>query len=114
MVEYPYPVRPSLDATYAALSHPVRRTVLDRLAEGPARVTDLARPFDLSLNAISKHIKSLEQAGLVSRSVRGRDHWLELRPERLAQASGWIERYRRFWAPRLDALESLLLAEGDE
>jgi DNA-binding transcriptional ArsR family regulator len=102
MVEHP------LDATYAAISHPARRAMLERLVDGPARVTDLARPFALSLNAVSKHLKTLERAGLVRRDVRGRDHWLELAPQPLGAATGWLELYRRFWESRLDRLETML------
>jgi len=97
-----------LDATYGALAHDVRRGILDSLRYGEARVTDLARPFELSLNAVSKHLKVLESAGLVDRDVRGRDHWLSLRPESLADASGWLEDYRAFWEGRLDALDQQL------
>src|SRR4051794_3980669 len=71
-----------LDGVYGALADASRRTIVWRLAaEGELKVTDLARPFDMSLNAVSKHIKVLEQAGLVSRHIRGRDHWLSLRSE---------------------------------
>src|SRR3954452_23525220 len=78
---------PSLDRVYSALADGSRRTIVWRLAaEGELKVTDLARPFDMSLNAVSKHIKVLEHAGLVRRRVSGRDHWLSLRSEPLAPA----------------------------
>ena len=105
MVEYS-PRR--LDLTYAALSDPWRRAILTRLIAGRARVTEIAAPFDITLNAVSKHLKVLERAGLVTRTVAGRDHWLSLAAEPLMEASGWIETYRLFWERRLDALDSFL------
>ncbi len=105
MVEYG---SPRLDLTYAALSDPWRRAILARLTGGRARVTEIAAPFDISLNAVSKHLKVLERAGLVTRTVAGRDHWLSLAAEPLMEASGWIETYRAFWERRLDALEDFL------
>ncbi len=99
----------ALDSVYGALADGSRRTIVWRLAaEGELKVTDVARPFDMSLNAVSKHIKVLEQAGLVSRRVRGRDHWLSLRSEPLAAAHAWIGLYQRFWESRIDALERYL------
>ena len=98
-----------LDSVYGALADGSRRTIVWRLAaEGELKVTDLARPFDMSLNAVSKHIKVLEQAGLVQRRVAGRDHWLSLRSEPLATAHAWIGLYQRFWESRIDALERYL------
>jgi DNA-binding transcriptional ArsR family regulator len=98
-----------LDSVYRALADGSRRTIVWRLAaEGELKVTDLARPFDISLNAVSKHIKVLEQAGLVRRRVSGRDHWLSLRSEPLASAYAWIGLYQRFWESRIDALERYL------
>ena len=99
----------TLDSVYGALADGSRRTIVWRLAaEGELKVTDVARPFDMSLNAVSKHIKVLEQAGLVQRRVAGRDHWLSLRSERLASAYAWIGLYQRFWESRIDALEQYL------
>jgi DNA-binding transcriptional ArsR family regulator len=97
-----------LDTTYGALSSPIRREMLTLLKGGPRRVTDLAEPFDVSLAAASKHIHVLESAGLLSRSVHGRDHLLLLEPQPLVEASDWIETYRTFWESRLDALEAHL------
>lgn len=95
-----------LDAVYRALADGSRRAIVWRLAaEGELKVTDLARPFDMSLNAVSKHIKVLEQAGLVHRRKAGRDHWLSLESEPLAAAYSWIGLYQRFWETRIDALE---------
>ena len=98
-----------LDDVYGALADGSRRAIVWRLAaEGELKVTDVARPFNMSLNAISKHIKILERAGLVSRRVSGRDHWLSLRSEPLAAAYAWIGLYQRFWESRIDALERYL------
>ena len=98
-----------LDSVYGALADGSRRTIVWRLAaEGELKVTDIARPFDMSLNAVSKHIKVLEQAGLVRRRVRGRDHWLSLRSEPLATAHAWIGLYQHYWESRIDALEQYL------
>lgn len=100
-----------LSATLHALADPTRRAILARLAQGEAAVTDLARPFAMSLPAVSKHLKVLEQAGLIS---RGRDaQWrpCRLEPERLKEAADWLERYRIFWEARLDRLEAFLAAE---
>ncbi len=94
-----------LDEAYGALSHEVRRTMLDRLREGDLRVTDLAAPFDVSLAAASKHIRVLEDAGLVRRTVIGREHRLALDATPLRPAADWLETYRAFWEGRLDALE---------
>jgi DNA-binding transcriptional ArsR family regulator len=99
----------ALDGVYGALADGSRRSIVWRLAaEGELKVTDLARPFDMSLNAVSKHIKILERAGLVQRRVSGRDHWLSLRSEPLAAAHAWIGLYQRFWESRIDALERYL------
>jgi DNA-binding transcriptional ArsR family regulator len=96
----------ALDDVYRALADPSRRAIVWRLAaDGELKVTDVARPFDISLNAVSKHIKVLEQAGLVRRRVVGRDHWLSLESEPLAAAYSWIGLYQRFWESRLEALD---------
>jgi DNA-binding transcriptional ArsR family regulator len=94
-----------LDDTYASLSHPVRRDMLERLSDTPLRVTEIAAPLDISLAAASKHVRMLERAGLLERTVRGRDHVLSLRPQPLEAAAEWIDPYRRFWESKLDALE---------
>ena len=101
-----------LDAAYAALADPTRRAVLERLREGDLRVTELAAPFDVSLNAVSKHLKVLERAGLVTRRVQGREHWISLDPRPLAQAAVWVEMYRVFWERRLDDLERVLAEDA--
>src|ERR687888_620657 len=103
----------SLNATYGALAHPVRRDLISRLAPAPARVTDLAAGFEVSLVAVSKHIRVLESAGLVRREVRGREHLLSLDAAPLAGAASWLSAYRRFWEERLDLLESRLVESRD-
>ena len=95
----------ALDNAFAALSDPTRRAIVDRLAEGPSRVTDLAKPFDMSLNAVSKHLKVLERAGMLKRVRKGREHLLELRPAPLREVAKWTARYEQFWNDRLDRLE---------
>jgi DNA-binding transcriptional ArsR family regulator len=94
-----------LDRTMVALADPTRRAILRRLAQGEARVTELARPFAMSLNSVSKHIRMLESARLVRRRRRGREHLLSFNPEPLDEAAAWIEAQRAFWSARLDALE---------
>jgi DNA-binding transcriptional ArsR family regulator len=94
-----------LDQTLMALADPTRRAILQRLAQGEARVTDLARPFAISLNSVSKHIRTLERADLVRRRRAGREHRLSLNPQPLDEAAAWIERQRAFWTARFDALE---------
>ena len=97
-----------LDRTYGALAHPTRRRMLELLRRESMRVTELAAPFDVSLEAASKHIRILEGGGLVTRSIRGRDHVLSLDAEPLLPAAEWIESYRSFWEARLRALETYL------
>lgn len=101
----------SLDQTLMALADPTRRAILQRLSEGEARVTELARPFAMSLNSVSKHIRMLERAQLVRRRVAGREHLLSFNPEPLAEAAAWIEAQRALWTARLEALDALLQAE---
>ena len=98
----------ALDATFAALSDPTRRRIVARLTRGEVRVTDLAQPFAMSLNAVSKHVKVLERAGLVRRSRRGREHYLRLHAAPLRVISKWALQYERFWNQRLDALGQFL------
>lgn len=94
-----------LDHTLVALADPTRRAILRRLARGETRVTDLAQPFDISLNSVSKHIRILERAKLVTRRRAGREHWLAFNRQPLDEAAAWIEAQRMFWNQRLDALE---------
>jgi DNA-binding transcriptional ArsR family regulator len=100
-----------LDDTLIALADETRRGILKRLAGGDARVTEIAAPFDISLNSVSKHIRILERAGLVRRRVAGRDHFLSLDPGPLDAAAAWLQRERAAWTTRLDKLEAALRAE---
>ena len=97
-----------LDDTMLALADPTRRAILARLSRGDARITDVAAPFAISLNSVSKHIRLLERAELVQRRVAGREHFLSLNPEPLDVAARWITEMRAFWSSRLDALERAL------
>jgi len=101
----------NLDHTLIALADPTRRAILQRLSRGEARVTELAEPFDISLNSVSKHIRILERAQLVKRRVSGREHFLTFNPAPMESAVEWIERHRMFWTQRLDALEAALRAD---
>jgi DNA-binding transcriptional ArsR family regulator len=103
--------RPDLDLTLGALADPTRRAILARLSEGEARVTELAAPFDMSLNAVSKHIRVLERARLVRRRRAGREHFLTFNRAPLDEAAEWIETQRALWTRRLDKLEELLREE---
>lgn len=97
-----------LSHTYSAIAHPTRRDILRSLRAGSARITDLAEPFDLSFNTVSKHVRQLEGAGLIVRRVEGRDHYLMADPTPLRPASDWIADYCAFWANRMDALDAFI------
>src|SRR3712207_1699007 len=101
-----------LDAVFQALADPTRREMLTRLAEGERSIGELAAPFRMSFAGASKHVKVLEKAGLVRRTVRGRTHLCRLSPEPLADASAWLRSYRPLWGQRLGALEQMLTEEG--
>jgi DNA-binding transcriptional ArsR family regulator len=101
----------NLDHTLMALADPTRRAILARLAEGEARVTELAEPLPMSLNGVSKHIRMLERADLVRRRRAGREHFLSINPRPLDEAAAWIDAQRALWTRRLDILEAMLRAE---
>jgi DNA-binding transcriptional ArsR family regulator len=101
-----------LDATFGALADPTRRAILARLARGGATVTELAAPFDVSLPAVSKHLRVLESAGLLHREIDGRIHRCRLAPRPMKDAAAWIETYRVFWEGQLDALANYLESTG--
>jgi DNA-binding transcriptional ArsR family regulator len=103
---------PRLDRVFSALSDPTRRSIVARLARGEASVTDLADPFDMSLPAVSKHLRVLENAGLIKRRVRGRVHHLRLLGAPLEDAARWIAHYRQFWDHQLDSLSAYLEPES--
>lgn len=110
MVEYSAAV---LDRVFSAVSDATRRGILARLAESDARVTDLASAFPISLNSTSKHIRVLEGAGLVRRTVRGREHILSLEAAPLAEVAGWIGHYRRFWSDQLASLDAFVTGRAN-
>jgi DNA-binding transcriptional ArsR family regulator len=101
----------SLDLVYAALADSTRRTIVSMLAHGDATVGTIAARFPMSLNGVSKHLKVLERAGVLERTIEGREHRLRLAPGRLDDAARWLDHYRRFWESRLDALEGLLVQQ---
>jgi len=102
-----------LNRVYGAIADPTRRAILRILAGEEVNIGALAGRFPISFNGVSKHIKVLEQAGLVRRRIEGRQHWLRLRPEPLREASRWLEHYRAFWENRLDALENFLVEQKE-
>ena len=100
--------RPTLDQTFSALADPTRRAILARLVTGEASVNELAQPFDMSLPAISKHLKVLERAGLISRGRDAQFRPCRLEPGALKPAADWLDQYRIFWEQSLDRLEDYL------
>lgn len=104
MVQY----LPGLDDSFSALADPTRRAILERLRQGPATISELAVPAGMSLTGIKKHIRVLEEAGLVSTEKRGRTRHCRLGPGRLDEANRWIEEFRRGWEERLDRVEEII------
>ncbi len=98
----------TLDRTFSALSDPTRRDILERLSTGPASISQLARPYRISLPGVMKHVRILEEANLVTTDKRGRTRECRLGPERMDDATRWIERYRSQWEHRLDRLEAII------
>jgi DNA-binding transcriptional ArsR family regulator len=88
-----------------AISHPTRRAIIAQLADGPARFLDIAKPFDTALNAVTKHLKLLERAGLIKRRKQGREVFISFRGKPLREVAGWVHEYERFWNERLDQFE---------
>jgi len=105
-------ITPTLDVVLVAIADPTRRAILDRLTRGPARVTDIAEPFNMSLAGVSKHLRMLERAGLVRRARRGREHTLTLDARPLRRGVRWTSRYERFWNERLDRREAFFDQKG--
>jgi DNA-binding transcriptional ArsR family regulator len=93
-----------LDRVFSALADPTRRAILRALTRHPATINEIARPFPVSLNAVSKHVMVLERAGLLHREIRGREHHCRIEPRPLREADTWMKYYRHFWEVRLDAL----------
>jgi DNA-binding transcriptional ArsR family regulator len=94
-----------LSDVLTAISHPTRRAIIGRLANGPARFSDIAEPFDTALNAVTKHLKLLERAGLIERRKEGREVFISFQGEPLREVAGWVNEYERFWNERLDQFE---------
>src|SRR6476646_9020565 len=94
-----------LSDVLTAISHPTRRAIIGQLANGPARFSDVAEPFDTALNAVTKHLKLLERAGLIERRKQGREVFISLRAEPLREVAGWVHQYERFWTTQLDQFE---------
>jgi DNA-binding transcriptional ArsR family regulator len=92
----------NLSDVLTAISHPTRRAIIGRLANGPARFSDVAEPFDTALNAVTKHLKLLERAGLIARRKQGREVFISFRGEPLREVAEWVSEYERFWNERLD------------
>lgn len=108
----PEPEPENLDTIFHALGDPTRRRMLHDLSQGERTVSELAAPFAMSLAAASKHVKVLEQAGLIRRQVNWRTHTCRLNPAALATAHDWLAQYERFWTSRLDTLDRLLREES--
>jgi DNA-binding transcriptional ArsR family regulator len=103
-----------LDHVMVAISDPTRRAIISRLARGPARISDVARPFSMSLTGVCKHVRVLERAGLVRRTRQGRENTLELSAEPLHDVARWVSSYERFWNARLDRLEAFFTAKQEK
>ncbi len=103
-----------LDRSFDALSHPVRRAILERLARGPAPIGAASRDLGITKPAVTKHVKVLEDAGFVRRRIDGRRHWLELQPAPLGNAAAWLQAHRALWEAKFDAVESYLSDEPAE
>jgi DNA-binding transcriptional ArsR family regulator len=104
----------SLDNVIVAISDPTRRAIINRLAHGPARISDVAAPFSMSLTGVCKHVRVLERAGLVRRTHHGRENTLELSAEPLRDVARWISRYERFWNASLDRLQGFFAAKQEK
>ena len=109
-----YPETSNLDHVIAAISDPTRRAIIGRLARGPARISDVAAPFPMSLTGFCKHVRLLERAGLVRRTRLGRENTLELSAEPLRDVAKWISTYEHFWTSRLDRLEEFFATKQEK
>jgi DNA-binding transcriptional ArsR family regulator len=114
MIESAPTVDDGLDVIFGALANRTRRALIDRLAKGPAMVTELAKPFGMSLNAVSKHLIVLERAGLIARSIEGRVHSCALQLGPMASAEDWLSAHRGFWTAQLDSLANFVEADANE
>jgi len=103
-----------LNQVIVAIADPTRRAIVGRLTRGPARISDVAAPFPMSLTGFCKHVRVLERAGLVRRTHRGRENTLELTAEPLREVARWVSQYERFWNARLDRLEEFFAAKKEK
>ena len=101
-----------LDGVILAIADPTRRAIIDRLAQGPATISDIASPFPMSLTGFIKHVRVLERAGLVERTRQGRENTLRLSAEPLGGVARWVSQYERFWNSRMDRLQDYFAAKG--
>ena len=106
-----YNIDGGIDSAFRALGDPTRRAILTQLVAAPSRVTELAAPYSMSLNAVSKHLQVLEGAGLIQRHKRGREHWFSFNQQPLQQAQDWVTDTLGFWNSQLDNLEIYLEAQ---
>jgi len=104
----------NINRVAAAISDPTRRAIIEQLARGPARISDIAAPFSMTLTAICKHVKVLEQVGLVRRTHHVPDNTLELSPEPLRDVAQWILKYEQFWNARMDRLEEFCTKQNEK
>lgn len=104
----------NLDSVAAAISHRTRRAIIERLASGPARISDVAQPFSMSLTGFCKHVRVLERAGLVRRTRRGRNNTLQLSAQPLREVTQWLLMYEQFWTARLDRLEQFFAQQNQK
>jgi DNA-binding transcriptional ArsR family regulator len=104
----------NINRVAAAISDPTRRAIIERLSRGPARISDVAEPFPMTLTGFCKHVKVLEKAGIVRRTRNGRDNTLELSPEPLRDVARWLLKYEQFWNARLDRLQEFLARHKEE
>lgn len=102
------PAATPIDRTLAALAHPVRRAIVDRLLDGDLTVGEIAAPYDMKNPTISRHLKVLERAGLIERTLEGRNHRCRLDPNGIGELRSWVKRYEKFWSGQLDALERFI------
>jgi DNA-binding transcriptional ArsR family regulator len=109
-----YRATSKIDRVTAAISDPTRRAIIERLARGSARISDVAEPFSMSLTGFCKHVRVLERAGLVRRTRHGRDNTLELSPEPLRDVAKWILKYEQFWNARLDRLQEFFAKQKEK
>jgi DNA-binding transcriptional ArsR family regulator len=104
----------NLDSVFAALADPTRRRIVERLARRPLTIGEIGSEFPISQPAISKHVRVLEEAGLLERTIEGRVHYCSISPQTMQEVSAWIDRQRRYWNGALDRLERLLAKQSDE